>query len=103
MAWVRFPDGSRCRVKRVSKADGQRDLDELLALRAADEEAPAKRQRLASLGELVDVWLDADCPTAAPSKGTRHAKQKSQNTGSVCRTTTAKPPGTPWLLHRVQG
>ena len=30
MAWVRFPDGSRRKVERISKADAQRDLDELL-------------------------------------------------------------------------
>ncbi len=36
MAWVRFPDGSRRKVERVEKVDAQRDLDELLALRAQD-------------------------------------------------------------------
>jgi hypothetical protein len=29
MAWVRFPDGSRRKVERVTKADAQHDVDEL--------------------------------------------------------------------------
>jgi hypothetical protein len=36
MAWVRFPDGSRRKVERVSKAEAERDLKELLALRAEE-------------------------------------------------------------------
>lgn len=80
MAWVRFPDGTRRKVERVEKADAEQDLNDLLALRAQAAAAPERRDRLASFGEVIDAWLDAGCPTAAPSKGTRHAKQKSQNT-----------------------
>jgi hypothetical protein len=36
MAWVRFPDGSRRKVERVDKAAAERDLNELLALRAEE-------------------------------------------------------------------
>ena len=84
MAWVRFPDGSRRKVERASKADAQADLDELLAIRAAggegtDATAP-RRQRLASFGEVIDEWLAAGCPSSAPSSRTRHAKAKSPNT-----------------------
>jgi hypothetical protein len=43
MAWVRFPDGSRRKIERVNKADAQRDLDELLALRAQSAEPGPSR------------------------------------------------------------
>ena len=45
MAWVRFPDGSRRKVERVEKADAQRDLDELLALRAQSLDPGPRRTR----------------------------------------------------------
>ncbi len=49
MAWVRFPDGSRRKVERVTKADAQRDLDELVALRAQSlDPAPGVRSSLHS-------------------------------------------------------
>ena len=44
MAWVRFPDGSRRKVERIDKADAQRDLDELLALRASALTPNPRRQ-----------------------------------------------------------
>ena len=49
MAWVRFPDGARRKVERVDKAAAQRDLDELLSLRAQALEPPPRRQQAASL------------------------------------------------------
>ncbi|MBO0728156.1 MAG: site-specific integrase [Acidimicrobiaceae bacterium] len=80
MAWVRFPDGSRRKVERVDKADAQADLNELLALRAADGELMPRRQRLVTFNEVLDDWLDAGCPSAAPGSRTRHARQKSDST-----------------------
>ena len=80
MAWVRFPDGSRRKVERVSKADAQHDLDELLALRASAESPGPRRQRLVTFGEVIDAWMAAGCPTAAPSSRGRHARTKSPNT-----------------------
>ena len=80
MAWVRFPDGSRRKVERVEKAAAQRDLDELLASRAAGEDPGPRRARLASFGDVIDAWLDAGCPTVSPTKKTRHARAKSPNT-----------------------
>jgi integrase len=80
MAWVRFPDGSRRKVERVSKADAQHDLDELLALRASAELPGPRRRRLATFGEVIDAWVGEGCPTAAPSSRGRHARTKSPNT-----------------------
>ena len=80
MAWVRFPDGSRRKIERVSKADAQHDLDELLALRASAESPGPRRRRLATFGEVIDAWVGEGCPTAAPSSRGRHARTKSPNT-----------------------
>jgi hypothetical protein len=80
MAWVRFPDGSRRKVERAEKADAEQDLRDLLALRAEKGAPEARRERLTSFADVIDAWLDAGCPNGAPSKGTRHAKEKSNNT-----------------------
>jgi integrase len=79
MAWVTFPDGSRRKVERVDKRDAESDLNALLALRAAGQDAP-KRQRLATFDEVIDQWVEAGCPSSTPGTRTRHAKAKSPNT-----------------------
>ena len=85
MAWVRFPDGSRRKVERVDKAQAERDLNELLALRA-DEASPAPRRlRLATFDDVIDDWFAADCPKAAVSKNSRRARTKSANTIATAR------------------
>jgi integrase len=80
MAWVRFPDGSRRKVERVDKAAAQRDLDDLLGLRAQALEAPPRRERAASFANVLDAWLEAGCPIASPTNTSRHAREKSPNT-----------------------
>ncbi len=80
MAWVRFPDGSRRKVERVTKADAQRDLDELLALRAQSLDPGPRREKLASFAEVIEAWFDAGCPNSAPTAKSRHARVKSPNT-----------------------
>jgi hypothetical protein len=80
MAWVRFPDGSRRKVERIEKADAEADLNELLALRAAGGELVPRRQRPASFNEVLDEWLEAGCPSAAPGGRTRHARQEAAST-----------------------
>ncbi|MGH8998988.1 MAG: hypothetical protein ACRDY7_06300, partial [Acidimicrobiia bacterium] len=75
MAWVRFPDGSRRKVERVDKATAQRDLDELLAVRAQALEPPPRRQRAASFANVLDAWLEAGCPIASPTNTSRHARE----------------------------
>ena len=57
MAWVRFPDGSRRKVERVDKAQAERDLNELLALRAEEASPGPRRLRLATFDEVIDVRL----------------------------------------------
>ena len=59
MAWVRFPDGSRRKVERVEKADAQRDLDELVALRAQSLDPGPRRERLVSFAEVIEAWFEA--------------------------------------------
>jgi integrase len=80
MAWVRFPDGSRRKVERVEKADAQRDLDELLALRAQSLEPGPRRTRQATFDEVLDAWFEDGCPNVAPTRSSRHARTKSPNT-----------------------
>lgn len=80
MAWVRFPDGSRRKVERVSRADAQRDLDALLALRADDRTPEARHWRQATFAEVLDAWFEAGCPNATPSSRSRHVRVKSPNT-----------------------
>lgn len=80
MAWVRFLDGSRRKVERVGKADAQRDLDELLALRAQEVEPGPRRTRLTTFNEVIDAWMAEGCPNVAPSRTSRHARVKSPNT-----------------------
>lgn len=80
MAWVRFPDGSRRKVERVEKAEAQRDLDELLALRAQSVDPGPRRKRSATFDEVIDAWFDAGCPNVAPSRTSRHARVKSPAT-----------------------
>lgn len=80
MAWVRFPDGSRRKVERVDKADAQRDLDNLLELRAESKSPGPRRDKLATFGEVIQTWFDADCPNVSPTRKSRHAKVKSPNT-----------------------
>ncbi|MDP9418908.1 MAG: hypothetical protein M3P53_01940, partial [Actinomycetota bacterium] len=77
MAWVRFPDGSRRKVERVTKADAQRDLDELLALRAQSLDPGPRREKLASFAEVIEAWFDAGCPNSTPTAKSRHARVKS--------------------------
>jgi hypothetical protein len=84
MAWVRFPDGSRGKVERVDKADAERDLNELLALRAEEESPGPRRLRLATFNEVIDDWF-ADCPKAAVSRNSRRARSKSANTIATAR------------------
>lgn len=85
MAWVRFPDGSRRKVERVEKKDAQRDLDELLALRAQSLSPGPRRERLTSFNELLDSWFAAGCPNVAPSSKSRHATVKAPNTVTNAR------------------
>ncbi len=85
MAWVRFPDGSRRKVERLSKVDAQHDLDELLALRAQALDPGPRRERLASFDDVLDAWFEAGCPNAVPSAASRHARVKSPSTISNAR------------------
>jgi integrase len=85
MAWVRFPDGSRRKVERVDKAEAERDLNELLALRAEEASPDPRRLRLATFNDVMDDWFDAGCPKAAVSKNSRHARTKSENTIATAR------------------
>ena len=79
-AWVRFPDGSRRKFERTERVDAERDLQELLALRAqGGATAPASRLRLATFGEVLDAWV-AGCPKAAVSRNSRRARAKSAST-----------------------
>ena len=80
MAWVRFPDGTRRKVERREKADAQRDLDELLALRAQDLAPEPKRVKHATFAEVIAAWFEAGCPNVAPTSKSRHARVKSPNT-----------------------
>lgn len=80
MAWVRFPDGTRRKVERREKADAQRDLDELLALRAQDVAPEPRRVRQATFAEVIAAWFEAGCPNVAPTSKSRHARVKSPNT-----------------------
>ncbi len=80
MAWVRFPDGSRRKIERINRADAQKDLDELLALRAQSLDPGPRRMRLATFNEVTDAWFADGCPNVAPSRTSRHAREKSPNT-----------------------
>ena len=80
MAWVRFPDGSRRKVERVEKAAAQKDLNELLALRAPSLDPGPRRTRQATFAEVIQAWFDAGCPNVAPTSASRHARVKSPNT-----------------------
>ncbi len=80
MAWVRFPDGSRRKVERVTKADAQRDLDELVALRAQSLDPGPRREKLASFAEVIEAWFAAGCPNSTPTAKSRHVRVKSPNT-----------------------
>ncbi len=80
MAWVRFPDGTRRKVERVERADAQADLDELLALRAQEQAPDPRRTKQLTFNEVLDDWFEAGCPNVAPTRTSRHARQKSPNT-----------------------
>src|SRR5439155_1132657 len=80
MAWVRFPDGSRRKVERAQKADAQRDLDELLALRAQSLAPGPRQMRKLTFDVVIDAWFADGCPNVAPTKKSRHARTKSPNT-----------------------
>ena len=85
MAWVRFPDGSRRKVERVDKAAAQRDLDELLALRAQSLDPGPRRTKLATFAEVIDAWFADGCPNVSPSGKSRHSRVKSPNTVANAR------------------
>src|SRR5258705_5374496 len=76
MAWVRFPDGSRRKVERVDKAAAQRDLDELVALRAQSLDPLPRRERLVSFAEVIEAWFEAGWPNGSPTPQCRHARAK---------------------------
>jgi len=80
MGWVRFPDGTRRKIERVTKADAELDLDRLLGERDGGSKAEPRRQRLASFNDVIDGWFAAGCPSSSPSIRSRHAKEKSANT-----------------------
>jgi len=80
MAWVRLPDGTRRKVERVEKADAQKDLDELVGLRAQGVDPGPRRERLATFGEVIAAWFAAGCPNVSPTAKSRHARTKSPNT-----------------------
>lgn len=80
MAWVRFPDGSRRKVERVDKAAAQRDLDELVGLRAQSIDPGPRRTKMVSFGEVIEAWFAAGCPNVSPTSKSRHARVKSPNT-----------------------
>ena len=80
MAWVRFPKGSRRKVERITKADAQRDLDELVALRAQSLDPGPRREKLASFVEVIEAWFAAGCPNSTPTAKSRHVRVKSPNT-----------------------
>jgi len=104
MAWVRFPDGTRRKVERVDKADAQRDLDELLGLRAQASGPLPRRERLLSFNEVIEAWFDAGCPNVAPTKKSRHAREKSPNTIANARQllgTSVKPVIGPQWVDRT--
>src|SRR5687767_782710 len=90
MAWVRFPDGTRRKVERVDKADAQRDLDELVALRAQALDPGPRRARQATFADVIGAWFEAGCPNVSPTAKSRHARVKSANTvanaGQMLRT-----------------
>jgi integrase len=86
MAWVRFPDGSRRKVERAERADAEADLQELLARRSAGGVPERRGQRQPTFTQVIDAWLDAGCPSGAPSRRTRHATRKSPNTIDNART-----------------
>lgn len=85
MAWVRFPDGSRRKVERVDKAAAQRDLDELLALRAQSIDPGPRRAKQASFADVIDAWFAAGCPNVSPTAKSRHSRVKSPNTVANAR------------------
>jgi integrase len=80
MAWVRFADGSRRKVERIEKADAQADLDQLLTLRAQEQSPDPAGKRNATFAEVIEAWFDAGCPNVAPTRKSRHAREKSPNT-----------------------
>ncbi len=80
MAWVRFPDGSRKKVERVEKADAQADLDELLTLRAQNNEPDPAGARSATFAGVIQAWFDVGCPNVAPTRKSRHSRVKSPKT-----------------------
>ncbi len=80
MGWVRFPDGTRRKIERITKADAELDLDRLLAERDGGSEAGPRRQLLASFNDVIDAWFADGCPSSSPSIRSRHAKEKSVNT-----------------------
>jgi integrase len=67
-------------VERVEKADAQSDLDELLALRAQEQSPEPRRTKQLTFNEVLDDWFEAGCPNVAPTRNSRHARQKSANT-----------------------
>lgn len=85
MAWVRFPDGTRRKVERVEKADAQRDLDALVALRAEGLDPEPRGKRQATFAEVIEAWFAAGCPNVAPTSKSRHARVKSPNTVANAR------------------
>jgi len=105
MAWVRFPDGSRRKVERYERADAEADLQALLARRSSGRGGPDhRRQRQATFGEVVDAWLGTGCPTSTPSRSTRHATRKSENTVDNARTLLnrhVRPPLGPLWVDRT--
>ncbi|MDQ3385850.1 MAG: hypothetical protein M3503_07580, partial [Actinomycetota bacterium] len=80
MAWLRFPDGSRRKVERVDKAAAQRDLDELVALRAQSIDPGPRRTKMVSFAEVIEAWFAAGCPNVSPTSKSRHARVKSSDT-----------------------
>ncbi len=74
------------KVERVSKRDAQKDLDDLIALRATGATVEPRHERLATFEQVIDGWLDAGCPSVSSTSRTRHAREKSPSTIANART-----------------
>ncbi len=67
-------------MERVDKAAAQRDLDELVALRAQSIDPGPRRTKLVSFAEVIEAWFAAGCPNVSPTSKSRHARVKSSDT-----------------------
>lgn len=82
MAFVRFPDGSRCKIERVDRAMAESELSAAL-VRRSEVGTVDVRSKVVTFAVVAEAWLEAGAPALGPK--VRHVRPKGPKTVKQAR------------------